>query len=343
MPTLAVTRDTVSVRLEQNHLELIQKSPDPSVHGTIRLHVPFHDIDRVVLTGCPSVSVQVLHKLMRLGIPVAFVSSRHQWLGSLSSENAMNAERRIAQYRTSSDPQFRLQLAAELILCKIRNSRRVLQRLSAARKESASPVQMEASQKLAEICRKVECIPESMDVLRGYEGLAAAVYFARLNDFFPPDLPFAERSRRPPLNEANSLMSWTYSIVESEIHAAIRVHGLDPYLGFLHETSCNMPSLVLDLIEPLRAPLCDMLVMHLLNHKIIRKEHFEFHSEDGGTYLKPDARKDFFPSYEAAMQRNFTLTPGEPHVTFRKIIENQVLAVIKALEGQSPCRFFCMP
>lgn len=341
MPTLAITGDTVSARLEQNHLELIKRLPDS--RELTRLHVPFYDIERVVLVGNPGISIQVLHKLMRLGIPVAFISAHHQWLGSLSSDNAMNAERRIAQYRNSENQDFRLLVSTELILCKIRNSRRVLQRLSAARKESELPAQQSATDELAAIYRKVERIPESMDALRGYEGLAAAVYFARLSDFFPEDMPFQERSRRPPLNEANSLLSWTYAVVESEIHAAIRAHGLDPYLGFLHETSYNMPSLVLDLIEPLRAPLCDMLVMHLLNHRILRKEHFEFHSEDGGTYLKAEARKDFFPAYEATMTRNFTLTPGDPHVTFRKIIESQIITVLKALEGESSYHFFCMP
>jgi CRISPR-associated protein Cas1 len=184
---------------------------------------------------------------------------------------------------------------------------------------------------------------DNLEQLRGYEGMAAAAYFSRLSDFFPENIPFRERSRRPPGDAANSILSWTYSIVQGEIDAVIRCHGLDPCIGFLHAISHGTPSLTLDLLEPLRAPLCDLLSLHLLNHRILREEHFEFNTEDGGTYLKPEARKEFFFSYENAMIRKFTLKPGEKHVDFRKIIENSVLAVLKAIQGDSNYEFFIMP
>lgn len=344
MPTLAITQDTISVRMEQSHLELINRpsSGDPE-DSPVRLHVPLNDIERVVLVGCPGVSIAVFHRLLSLGIPVSFLSAHHRWLGALSSENPGNAERRLLQFRRFSDETFCLLVASELISCKIRNSRRVLQRLSAPRGESADPRQIRISGELEILQKRVEAVPGSMDELRGLEGFAAALYFERLQDFFPEDLPFVERSRRPPKNEANSLLSWTYSVVLGEIFSRIRVHGLDPYLGVLHSTSFQRPSLALDLLEIFRAPLCDMLVMHLFNHRILRREHFQRSLTEEGVYLKPESRALFFPSYEAAMSRMFMLKTGTQHTCFRSLIDQQVLMMIRVLEDRREYEFFCMP
>lgn len=344
MPTLAITQDTISVRMEQAHLELINRPSSGNAEDSpLRLHVPLNDIERVVLIGCPGVSIAIFHRLLNMGIPVSFLSVHHRYLGSLSSENPGNAERRLQQYRRCSDETFRLLVSSELVACKIRNSRRVLQRLSAPRGESAASKQIRVSEELDILRRKVESVPGTMDELRGLEGLAAALYFNRLQDFFPEDLPFVERSRQPPRNEANSLLSWTYSIVLGEIFSRIRVHGLDPYIGVLHSTTFRKPSLALDLLEVFRAPLCDMLVMHLFNHRILRREHFFRSLEEDGVYLKPESRALFFPSYEAAMSRKFLLKSGSAHTCFRSLIDQQVLMMIRVLEDRQDYEFFCMP
>lgn len=342
MATLAITRDTIAVHLEQQHLELIGIDADDG-DGRRRINVPLRDIERVVVSGCPSISLQAMHALMRNGIPVSFISSHHRWLGALTTDNLANAKRRIAQYKASENEDFRLVVASELVHCKIRNCRRVLQRLAGARKESDTLEQTEATRSLAELAHRVSRIPESMESLRGYEGMAAAVYFSRLKGFFPENLPFEARSKHPPLNAANAIMSWTYAIVTGEIVTAIKTHGLDPYLGFLHDISYNQPSLACDLIEPLRAPLCDMLVMHLLNHRILRPEHFESHGCDDGVYLNANGKRAFFPAYEAAMEREFSRPHEDGHDTFRKVIDEQVLAIVGVLEGKSRYEFFAMP
>lgn len=342
MTTLAITRNSLSVQLEQHHLKVVNH--ELTEDDVNRCHfVPLHDVERVVISGCPAVSIPVLHELMRRGIPVTFLSANHRWMGALTSDNLANAKRRIAQYKVAENDDERLIVASELVHCKIRNCRRVLQRLSAARKESILPKQLEATQTLAELARKVSLVPESLESLRGYEGLSAAVYFSRLSDFFPADMPFESRSKHPPLNAANALMSWTYSVVIGEIVSAIKAHGLDPFLGYLHEISYNMPALAYDLIEPLRAPLCDMLVMHLLNHRILRPEHFECREDEDGIYLNDIGKRIFFPPYEATMEREFSMPHEECHCTFRKVIEDQVLAVVGILESNSHYEFFNMP
>lgn len=343
MPPLIITHDTVSVRLESEHLELVNHAPSGEANDFVRIRVPIFDIDRVVIVGRPSVSVPVLQKFMYSGIPVYFQTSHGRWIGGLYPDNNMNAERRIRQYELARDEKLKLEVASKLVAAKIRNSRRVLQRLAANRNQSDTPEQERACEMLKRLGRFSQDRPGTLDQLRGYEGMAAAAYFDRLSSFFPQNIPFVERSRRPPKNAANALLSWTYAIVQGEIDAAVRSRGLDPCIGFLHVVEHGTPSMTLDLLEPLRAPLCDLLVLHLLNHAIFREEHFEFNSEDGGTYLKPDSRKEFFFAYENTMTRKFTLKPGEPHTDFRRVIDNSVLAVIQAIEGRADYEFFDMP
>ena len=342
MPGLILSADTIQARLESERIEVIRHGDSGKPNDFSRLKVPLYDIDRVVVCGRADLTTPVLHAFMRRGIPVYYLTSHGRWLGALSPDNNMNAGRRICQYRKSEDAALALKVASEIVFAKIRNSRRVLQRLAANRSLSDAPEQKKTCDSLELFAGKA-LSAASLDVLRGYEGMAAAVYFARLGAFFPEEIPFSERSRRPPRDAANAILSWTYSIVLGEVEAAVRSHGLDPCIGFLHAVSDGTPSLALDLLEALRGPLCDLLALHLLNHKVLKPDSFEFHADDGGTYLKEDARKEFFFSYENSMTRLFTLKKDEAHTDFRKIIQDQVMTVVRILEGEEEFSFFLMP
>ncbi|MEG2075884.1 MAG: CRISPR-associated endonuclease Cas1, partial [Victivallaceae bacterium] len=218
MATLVVTQDCVSVRSEGERLELIQRSDDPE-QSTVRLQVPLFDVDRVMVVGRPLMTMAVFHKLLTYGIPVNFVSGRGKWLGALISQDKLNAARRIMQYESFRNVPWRERVASRIIYAKIRNSRRTLQRLAVVRKCINAPEQQKAMRTLRRIAGIVH-IGGPLETLRGWEGMAAACYFSRLNDFFPPELPFVERSRQPPGNAANALLSWSYAIVQGEIDSA---------------------------------------------------------------------------------------------------------------------------
>ena len=267
MPSLGINGDTVSVRLSSKHLELVKRDPD-SERAFINKKVPLFDIDRAIVIGRPIVTIPVLQRLMSYGIPTFFVTSKGRWIGALSPDNNKNAQRRINQYHLSNDKQLALKIAKKLVYAKIINSRRVLQRLVANRKQSEDLKYMKVVAILKNYSR-MALLSDNLDTLRGYEGISAATYFGYLATFFPENIPFEERSTRPPKNAANALLSWTYTIVLGEVEAAVRCHGLDTCIGFLHSVSHGTPSLALDLLEPLRAPLCDLLVMNILNHNIL--------------------------------------------------------------------------
>ncbi len=341
MASLVISSETISVRLVSRHVELIRwvewgKKPES------RLRVPLVDVERVVVVGRPSITFPVLYRLLREGIPCFFLTGKGRWVGSLTPDNNKNGGRRVRQYQLANDGAFALRVARKLVWAKLRNSRRVLQRLSANRDESHLPEQEQVDRELMDMAARAETA-SNLEELRGYEGLGAARYFARLGRFFPPNVPFATRSRRPPRDAANALLSWTYSVVLGEVDSCVRQHGLDACLGFLHGIQHGAPALSLDLLEPLRGPVCDLLVLNLLNHRILTESSFRFDAGSGGVFLKEESRKTFFTSYEAAMTRQFAPAKAEPHTDFRRIIEASVTTLLRAMDGEQEPEFFVMP
>ena len=114
------------------------------------------------------------------------------------------------------------------------------------------------------------------------------------------------------------MLSWSYTILLGEVDGVVRSHGLDACIGYLHALSHGVPSLSLDLLEPLRAPICDLLVLNLLNHRVLTEEDFRFDAVEGGYYLKEESHRAFFLAYENSMTRKFAAGKGEPHTDFRK-------------------------
>ncbi|MEI6890576.1 MAG: CRISPR-associated endonuclease Cas1 [Pontiella sp.] len=342
MPSLIFNGNRITARRESRRIILSRSGDDQTEATTLR--VPLTDVDRATVIGHPQVSISVLQRLMKERIPVSFISEKGQWYGTLHPDGDKNAARRLLQYRQQDSPAKRLSCAQKIVQAKIRNQRRTLQRLGANRNEAQASAQLNTLEQLKQLARKTTHA-ENNDELRGIEGLAAANYFARLAVFFPESMPFNGRSRRPPRNAANALLSWTYTIVRSEIDTALRLQGLDPCLGWLHELSAGTPALALDLLEPFRAPACDLLVLNLLNHRLLKADDFHVSAEDGGTYLNENARKKFFVHYESHMQRKFKQSTEAPHTDLRQCITQQVWTVLRLLENPDDPNhtFFQMP
>ena len=340
MPTLYLKGHETEARVENDNVEV--SAIDREKDDVRTVNIPFFDISRVVVVGRASLTTPLIHRLTHHGIPITFLASSGRWLGTLEPNANGHALRRLRQYELAHDKSFALDIGRRAVTCKIRNSRRGLQRLAANRGAPSEPEQLRTCDTLQEYARKAG---EAADLgsLRGFEGVAGAAYFQRLRVFFPETVPFQGRNRRPPKDAANALLSWTYTITLSEIDGALRAAGLDPCLGFLHEVSYGRPSLSLDLLEPLRPALCDLLVLRILNHKLLKPEHFEFHSDDGGTYLSRDARRGFFMEYERSMTRRFAPAKGAPHTDFRGVIRSQTESLLRALERRGDAEFFRMP
>lgn len=341
MASLELTKDTLRVSRTSKHLEITQ-----FVNGSDRetINVPLYDIDRVIVSGTPNITIPTLASFMDDGIPVFFVTTYGRWRGSLLPDNNLNAGRRIRQYERSRDIEFALNISKAIVYAKLRNCRRVLQRLAANRGLTQDEEHISACAELLKYANNANANADSVDVVRGYEGIGSAIYFQQLGRYFPTSMPFKTRSRRPPQDAANAILSWTYTIILGEMECAVRSHGLDAGLGNLHCDKLNTPSLPLDLIEPLRPSIADLLVLNMVNHNIMKSNiHFELREEDGGTYLNSEGKCTFFKNYEQTMERRFCTSAGGVHTDFRQVINEQVNIYLRALERNEPPVFFQLP
>jgi CRISP-associated protein Cas1 len=298
MPSVFLITPGMCARLESEHM-VVEAPDDDAVEGKILQNIPLRDVDKVVMTENVSFTIPLMAECMRREIPV-IVTLRGERIVGLCLPPAPDSSARFAQYRRATEPGFALAIAVALVDAKISNSRRVLQRLAANRQETDIQDALACLERLAEACRKAG----SVETVRGYEGTAAGRYFEVLGSFFPDTCPFERRSRRPPHNAVNAVLSFGYSLMCAEMQCGVHAAGLDPAIGFLHDMTERRPSLALDLIEPFRSPVADALALDLLSHGTLKpNEHFERH--DGGVYLNAEGRKRFYVAYERRMTRTF--------------------------------------
>lgn len=338
MPSLFLTTPGARASLvsERLRVETVPASSNGHGHGhghgdaePIVRDIPLMDLEQVVVSESAHLTIAAIAELLRRDIPIVLTSRTDRVLG-LCLPPAPHSRARMEQYHRARDAAFALALAINWVETKILNSRRVLQRLAGNRREIEITPQLLALGRLAESCRAAA----SLDTLRGYEGTAAGHYFECYASFFPVHAPFERRSRRPPHNAANAILSYAYTLLAAEAEAFLHGIGLDPVIGFLHEPAERRASLALDLIEPFRAPTADAMALDLLSHGVLQPgSHFE--PKNGGVYLNPEGRRRFFVAYERRMEREFTSEQHGCRTTLRRELRNQCHAVKRAvLEGE---------
>jgi len=334
MPTLCLTTPGTRAHLvsERLRIELPPVDDVPSAPRDLLLA----DIKRVIVSDRCALTMPALGEFLRREIPVVITSGGESVLG-MCLPPAPHSTVRIAQYRHADDTPFRVAMAIALVEAKILNSRRVLQRLAVNREDAAVAPVLGALAGLASACTRAA----SVDILRGYEGTAAGQYFEAFGRFFPDSCPFERRSRRPPHNAPNAILSYTYTLLAAEAESALHATGLDPAIGFLHETTDRRASLALDLIEPFRAPVADAMALDLLSHGTLHPtKHFE--PREAGIYLNLEGKKRFFVAYERRMDREFTSEQHGRRTSLRREIHNQALGIKSAVLSGEPFLPFLM-
>lgn len=334
MPTLCLLTPGLRAGLVSERLR-IETPPSENRSASVR-DLPLTDIERVVVSEHCSLSLSALAEFLRRQIPVIVTSGAERVLGACMAP-APHSASRLAQYQRSGNPEAALPLAIRLVGAKITNARRVLQRLASNRPDSHVEPALRALANLAGDCARCA----SLDSLRGYEGAASAKYFEVYGSFFPENCPFEHRSRRPPHNPPNAILSYTYTLLCAEAETAIHAAGLDPALGLLHCTEDRRPSLALDLIEPFRAPFADALALDLLSHGTLHPtKHFE--PANGGIYLNSEGKKRFFVAYERRIEREFTSEAYGRRTSLRREIEAEVASLKKHFRDETPFEPFLM-
>lgn len=217
-------------------------------------------------------------------------------------------------------------MARAIVHGKVRNGRAVINRYQ---KNNPDESFAETLDRLDQIMAKIER-QTTVASLMGTEGSATAMYFQAYGRMFRQELRFEVRSKRPPKDPVNALLSLGYTLLTNEILAHVIAAGLDPYLGFLHGVVYGRPALALDLIEEFRHPFIDRFVLNLFNNELLTAGDFR-PVEGDGVYLTNDALKTFLQRYETQIREPFTNPQTETPTTGRDLLKSQVQAMSKSI------------
>lgn len=286
--------NTLYVQTEGSYLRLDNGTIRVDVEKETRLRVPLHHLGGIVLTGDILVSPALLGSCAERGIGIVYLDRSGRFRARVEGPVNGNVLLRQAQYAQAADTASALKLARHFVAGKIRNSRHVLQRGARDAKDADDGATLTAAATHLEASLRACAVATDLHALRGVEGEAARTYFAAFTRLLRADLradfALTQRSRRPPRDRVNALLSFAYTLLTFECRGAAEAAGLDPQVGFLHALRPGRPALALDLVEEFRAVVADRLVLTLLNRAQIQKR--DFRTTDGGAVLlNDDARK----------------------------------------------------
>lgn len=285
--TLYVTTENASLRKDGENLVA-------EVEGAERARVPLHMLASVAVFGAIFVSPALMAACAAAGISIVLLDRNGRFQARIEGPVTGNVLLRRAQYRASDLPE---EIVRSIVIGKIANQRSVLMRSLRDYGPDFSDVDRMAittvTERLARIVRRVEMSDDTLDALRGSEGEAANLYFSVFDQLIrSPDaeMRWTGRSRRPPLDPVNALLSFLYTLLTHDCRSACESVGLDPAVGFLHRDRPGRPSLALDLMEEMRPVMADRLALSLINRRQVRAKDFE--TRDGGAVMmSDDARK----------------------------------------------------
>jgi len=264
------------------------------------LQAPVHTIENIVCFGFKPVTPALMAFCAENNIGISYLSSTGKFLARVYGEQRGNVMLRKEQYAVFDSEARSLTIARMVVAAKIANSRNALQRHLRNHEDCEnSEVVRAVIKNLASILHLIENA-HSLEALRGYEGEGASLYFNCFNSMITSqkeDFIFTTRSKRPPLDNVNALLSFVYVILANDIRSALETTGLDPQVGFLHRLRPGRASLALDIMEELRAYIADRVVLNLINLKQLGKNDFE-KRETGEIRIGDTARRGVIVAYQ---------------------------------------------
>ena len=256
---------------------------------------PLHAIGEIVCFGFGiGVSPELTEHCSREGVTVSYLNGNGKFLARLTGPVHGNVLLRREQYRIADDPVRALAIACCCVAAKIQNQRNTLLRFIRNHPEARQRPEIEVVLHRMDGCLSSARRASAVDSLRGIEGDAAEGYFSVFDSMIlvpEPEFRFHLRSRRPPMDRVNALLSFVYSILTLDMRSALESVGLDPYVGYLHVERPGRPALALDLMEEFRSAYADRLVLSLLNLRQVNAEGFII-QPSGEVEMTPETRKD---------------------------------------------------
>jgi len=269
-------------------------------HKTI-LRLPIHTLAGIVCFGNVLCSPFLLGLCGEHGVHVSFLSDYGKFLARVEGSVSGNVLLRIAQTNASNTPQKSKDVASSFVIGKLLNSRAVIMRR--LRDHGMDNDCQKVAEHFSDAIRRVK-LADNINAVRGIEGEAASFYFSVFNKLLvaqESDFSLKSRSRRPPLDPMNALLSFLYTLLAHDCEGALQSVGLDPQIGFLHALRAGRPSLALDLMEEFRAILADRLAISLVNLNQLSIKDFTF-TDSGAVLLAEDARKTVLTAWQRKKQ-----------------------------------------
>lgn len=291
--TLFVTSEDVYLSLENDNV-VVQNAEKTLAK------VPLRSIEQILSFSYKGASPALMGKCSEFGVGMSLYSPRGRYYCSILGEKNRNVLLRREQFRKADSDEARLPIASSFVIGKVFNCRWVLER---TKRDHALRVNAERlSEQSALLAKSITSVKDcrTTDELRGIEGKSAKDYFYAFDDLILRDKDaffFEQRTRRPPMNRMNALLSFVYALLAGDCTAALQGVGLDPYVGFLHVDRPGRPSLALDLMEEFRPAIADRFALTLINTGVIKASDFE-ERENGGVFLNEQGRKTVLGAWQ---------------------------------------------
>jgi CRISPR-associated protein Cas1 len=322
---LYVNRDHLTFRIEKDH--------------NLLLSLPIHHVESVCVMGNEIVlSHGAMHLALEHAVPVNYLDENGRLHARVVGVPDTSVTLRRAQFRASENPALATHICRCVVAGKLQNARNSLLR---AARETAEPATRDALDAACDaLGRLIPGLPAAngIETIRGIEGAGAQAYFEVFGLLFKQqrdDFGFRVRTRQPPLDRVNCLLSFLYALVRHDCIAALTVAGLDPFVGFLHAERANRPSLALDLMEEFRPWLADRLAITLVNRQQIRAGDFRVR-EGGAVELTPEGRKSLVKAYQERKRESLQHPILDQQIAISRHFFVQARLLARVLRGDLP-------
>ena len=293
--------NTLYVTTEDAYLSLNGETVDVIFGDDTHKQIPLHTLNGIVSFSYKGASPALMGKCAEMGILLSFYTPFGKYLCDTGNCTNGNVYLRRTQFRWADDEAKRLSIIKNMIIGKLYNSKYLILHYM---RDHQLQVDCE---KICLAADRIETYVEAVkaaggsDSIRGIEGNAAAEYFGVFNELILQNkdiFSFDGRSRRPPTDPVNCLLSFAYSLLTNECSAGLRSVGLDPFVGLMHTDRPGRCSLALDMMEELRSVFADRFVLTLINNRIVNEKSF-IYMDNGAVILNDDSRKRFLSEWQA--------------------------------------------
>lgn len=327
--------NTLYITTEDAYLSLENENVVVHRGDEITGQFPLAILENIVTFSYRGASPALMGACAQRGIGLAFMTINGRLLARVSGEDRGNVLLRKEQYRVSDSPARSCMLARCMTFGKVYNARWLIERTL-----RDHPLRVESDRLEKASAALQESLPEilastDLELLRGLEGKAASTYFGIFDDLILNQkdyFHFDGRSRRPPLDRVNAVLSFLYTVLANDCAAALESVGLDPYVGFMHRDRPGRASLALDLMEELRSPFVERFVLTLINNRQLQKKHFQ--QQSGGVILLTDeGRKLILNAWQTRKREEIRHPYLQEKVSWGLIPYIQALLLARTLRG----------